>query len=148
MIVFLWVIQNFLNKIEKSVDNSIAYKAQKLVKSKLFLISSEGLIMNKLLQLIIIFFALSGATYASVNINTASQAELEALKGIGPAKAKAIVEYRNQHGLFSSIDELEKVSGIGAGTIQQLRDELTVGDTASRRKGEKIVAEQAEETNP
>lgn len=105
--------------------------------------------MNKLLQLIIIFFALSGATYASVNINTASQAELEALKGIGPAKAKAIVEYRNQHGLFSSIDELEKVSGIGAGTIQQLRDELTVGgETASRRKGEKIVAEQAEETNP
>ncbi|WP_368086413.1 ComEA family DNA-binding protein [Nitrosomonas sp. Nm34] len=101
-----------------------------------------GVIMVRLKQLIIIFFILSSDVYAAVDINTASQAELEALKGIGPAKAKAIVEYRNEHGLFSSIDDLEKVNGIGAGTLQQIRSDLTVD------KGEKIAVEQKEEPNP
>ncbi|TYP87392.1 competence protein ComEA [Nitrosomonas communis] len=98
--------------------------------------------MVRLKQLIIIFFILSSDVYAAVDINTASQAELEALKGIGPAKAKAIVEYRNEHGLFSSIDDLEKVNGIGAGTLQQIRSDLTVD------KEEKIAVEQKKESNP
>ncbi len=100
--------------------------------------------MRRLLQLMIIFFVLNGAAYASVNINTASQSELEALKGIGPTKAKAIVEYRSQYGLFSSIDDLEKVSGIGPGTIKQIRDDLTVGDVQAA----KIAVEQKEKSNP
>lgn len=101
--------------------------------------------MSRLLQLIMVFFVFSGTVCASVDINTASQAELEALKGIGPAKAKAIVEYRSQKGLFSSIDDLEKVSGIGAGTINQIRSELTVGDAPVTNDGEKITAKQKEE---
>ncbi len=98
--------------------------------------------MTRLIQLIIIFFILSSGVYAAVDINTASQAELEVLKGIGPAKAKAIVEYRNERGLFSSVDDLEKVSGIGAGTLKQIRNDLTVG------KEEKIAVEQKKESNP
>ena len=43
---------------------------------------------------------------AAVNINTASSAELEALPGIGPAKAKSIVEYRQKNGAFKSVEEL------------------------------------------
>lgn len=105
--------------------------------------------MSKLLQLIIIFLVLSGGAYAAVNINTASQSELEVLKGIGPAKAKAIVEYRNEHGLFSSVDDLEKVSGIGAGTLKQIRNDLTVGgDTPVVGEEEKIAVEQKKESNP
>ena len=46
---------------------------------------------------------------AAVNINTASSAELEALPGIGPAKAKAIVEYRQKNGAFKSVEELNKL---------------------------------------
>ncbi|MDV6345418.1 MULTISPECIES: ComEA family DNA-binding protein [unclassified Nitrosomonas] len=98
--------------------------------------------MIRLLQLIIIYFVLSSSIYAAVNINTASQSELEVLKGIGPAKAKAIVEYRNEHGLFSSVDDLEKVSGIGAGTLKQIRNDLTVGDTSVVGAEEKIAVEQ------
>ena len=44
---------------------------------------------------------------AAVNINTASSAELEALPGIGPAKAKSIVEYRQKNGAFKSVEELK-----------------------------------------
>lgn len=104
--------------------------------------------MIRLLQLIIIFFVLSGSVYAAVNINTASQSELEVLKGIGPAKAKAIVEYRNEHGLFSSVDDLEKVSGIGAGTLKQIRNDLTVGDLSGVGAEAKIAVEQKKESNP
>ena len=48
---------------------------------------------------------------AAVNINTASSAELEALPGIGPAKAKSIVEYRQKNGAFKSVEELKNVKG-------------------------------------
>ena len=63
---------------------------------------------------------------AKLNVNTASAAELEALSGIGPAKAEAIVEYRSANGHFASVDDLSQVSGIGAATVEQLRGELTV----------------------
>ena len=58
---------------------------------------------------------------AAVNINTASSSELEALPGIGPAKAKAIVDYRQQHGAFKSVEELKNVKGIGEGIFSKLR---------------------------
>lgn len=82
--------------------------------------------MKKLFLAMILLLAFTGIAYAAVNINTASQAELESLQGIGPAKAKAIIEYREKNGSFVSIDDLEKVDGIGPGIIKQLRDVATV----------------------
>ena len=61
-----------------------------------------------------------------VNINTASQQELESLPGIGAVKAKAIIEYRTQNGYFLSIDDLVKVSGIGQSILNQVKDFITV----------------------
>lgn len=82
--------------------------------------------MKKLFFIMILLFAFTGTVYAAVNINTASQTELESLQGIGPAKAKAIIAYREKNGSFTSIDDLEKVDGIGPGIIKQLRDVVTV----------------------
>ena len=82
--------------------------------------------MQKLILMMTLVFLLTGTAFAAVNINTASQAELESLQGIGPAKAKAIVEYREKNGSFASVDDLGKVSGIGSGTIKQLHDAITV----------------------
>ncbi len=86
----------------------------------------KGDIMKQLFLMMTLLFLFTGTALAAVNINTASQAELEALQGIGPTKAKAIIEYREKVGLFASIDDLEKVSGIGSGTVKQLRDVVTV----------------------
>lgn len=61
-----------------------------------------------------------------VNINTATEEELNALTGIGPSKAAAIAAYREENGPFASIEELMEVSGIGEKTFEQLRDEITV----------------------
>jgi competence protein ComEA len=61
-----------------------------------------------------------------VNLNTASQAELEELPGVGPVTATSILEWRTEHGGFTTVDELLEVSGIGEVTLAELRDLVTV----------------------
>lgn len=65
--------------------------------------------------------------FAAVNINTATQSELEAVRGVGPAKAKAIITYRETNGNFKSLDDLDKVKGFGKASIEKLQEELTIG---------------------
>ena len=93
--------------------------------------------MRKLIvSFIVTFFVLTGHAFAEVNINTATQAELEALQGIGPAKARAIIEYREKNGAFNSVDSLIGVEGIGQGTMNQLRDSITVGNVSDSAAAE------------
>ena len=61
-----------------------------------------------------------------VNINTAQAPELEKLPGIGPAKAAAIILYREEHGPFGSIEELMRVPGIKEATFAKLKAYVTV----------------------
>lgn len=62
-----------------------------------------------------------------VNINTATAEELATAKGIGDAKAEAIVAYREQNGPFKSVDDLTQVKGIGPQLLARLRPQVTVG---------------------
>ena len=64
---------------------------------------------------------------ATVNLNTASVAELETLPGIGTRVAERIVEYRKQKGAFKKIEELMNVQGIGEKSFLKLRAQITVG---------------------
>jgi competence protein ComEA len=81
--------------------------------------------MKKLL-IFLLSFLLAAAVSAAVNLNTASREQLQTLKGIGPSKAQAIIDYREQHGPFRSVDELVKVRGIGEKTLRRLEKSLTV----------------------
>lgn len=65
-------------------------------------------------------------TSEKININKAEKDELMTLTGIGPSKAQAILDYRNENGLFLSIDELTQVPGIGEKTLDKLRNYITV----------------------
>jgi competence protein ComEA len=56
-----------------------------------------------------------------INVNTATQAELELLPRIGPAMAQRIIEYRTKSGAFKSVEDLDKVKGIGPKTLEKLR---------------------------
>ena len=60
----------------------------------------------------------------SVNINTASVEQLQSLKGIGLAKAAAIVEFRKKYGNFNSIDDLKKVKGLGEKFLAKNKDKI------------------------
>ncbi|HEX6435045.1 MAG TPA: helix-hairpin-helix domain-containing protein [Gemmatimonadales bacterium] len=62
---------------------------------------------------------------APLNLNTASLTELDALPGLGPARAAAILQYREQHGSFASIDDLSLVPGLGPAAVARLRGLLT-----------------------
>jgi competence protein ComEA len=63
---------------------------------------------------------------ALVNVNTAAPEELETLPGIGEVLAAAIVAYRDEHGPFTSVDQLIDVSGIGEVTLEEIRELVTV----------------------
>lgn len=61
-----------------------------------------------------------------LNLNTASQTDLESLPGIGPAKATDIITYRDQVGAFKTVDDLLNVAGIGPSTVDAIREYLVV----------------------
>jgi comEA protein len=63
---------------------------------------------------------------APINLNTATEADLDTLPGIGPALAQRIIDYRTQHGAFRSIDELRNVSGIGDAKFAEIKDLVAV----------------------
>lgn len=67
-----------------------------------------------------------------LNVNTATQAELEALPGIGPTIAKRIIEWRETKGPFQKVEDLLQVSGIGAARLAAIRDLVTVSDEPVR----------------
>lgn len=65
-------------------------------------------------------------TSKKVSLNTATLEELMTLSGIGEAKAKSIIEYRNQNGGFQSLDELKEVSGIGDSLFDKIKENITL----------------------
>jgi competence protein ComEA len=63
-----------------------------------------------------------GGTGGPVHLNSATVDDLDALPGIGPVTAQKIIDYRQQHGAFSSVDDLDAIPGIGPARLEQLRD--------------------------
>jgi len=61
-----------------------------------------------------------------ININTASQTELETLSGIGPVRAKAIMDYRQNKGSFRSIEEIKNITGIGEAIFLKIKDRISI----------------------
>lgn len=72
------------------------------------------------------------AAAASVNVNEAGPERLaSALDGIGDVKAQAIVDYREENGRFQSVDGLTAVDGIGPKTLEDIRDDVSLGESES-----------------
>jgi competence ComEA-like helix-hairpin-helix protein len=74
--------------------------------------------MKKIVFAVLAFFMSIGMAFAAVDINSADESGLDAIKGVGPAKAKAIVEERKKNGPFKSLDDVSaRVKGIGEKTV-------------------------------
>jgi len=65
---------------------------------------------------------------ALIDINTADQAALAALPDVGEAKAKAIIEYRQKHGPFKTVEEVKNVPGVGEQVFANIKEKITVGE--------------------
>lgn len=61
-----------------------------------------------------------------INLNTATLSELETLPGIGPVRAQAIVNYRNQHNGFKNVEELKNIEGIGEITFRKVQEGIAI----------------------
>ncbi|MBO0839820.1 MAG: ComEA family DNA-binding protein [Sciscionella sp.] len=70
--------------------------------------------------------ASSADTQSTVDLNTANAEQLDALPGIGEVTAKRIIDWRTQHGRFTSVDDLQQVDGIGPAKFAQLKSLVTV----------------------
>ena len=91
--------------------------------------------MKRILSFLGLALAGINLAYAAVNINTATPGELDGVKGIGPSKAQAIVDYRSKNGPFKSLDDLKNVKGFGEKSIAKLKGELSVsGGTEAVKK--------------
>lgn len=73
-----------------------------------------------------------------VNINLATVQELDFLPGIGPSKAKAILDYRSASGEFRSIEEIMEVKGIGPQIFGKIKSKITVGDNPDQASGSRL----------
>ena len=82
--------------------------------------------MKKFYLTMILLLFLATSAFAKVNINTADVEELTTLPGIGPAKAEAIVQYRNDKGQFKKIEDLTGVKGIGDKIVDKIKPEVTI----------------------
>jgi len=83
--------------------------------------------MDKPVEIAAVVVPVSFEEAGPLDLNRATAAELEKLPGIGPVLAKRIVEWRETHGPFQSVQDLLKVPGIGPKKLEELLDRVTVG---------------------
>lgn len=94
--------------------------------------------MKKLLLTMLAFFAMSSIAMAAVNLNSATKQELEAVNGIGPVKAQAIIDYRKKNGAFKSVTDLKNVPGFGDKSVTKVDSELSVGSAVAAQGDKKM----------
>ena len=92
-------------------------------------------ILKRCILAVLLMLPLLTLAGESVNINTADKAALMTLKGIGEKRAEAIIAYRETHGPFKSVDQLNEVKGLGQMFVETNREQLTVGDRQQKQPG-------------
>lgn len=112
-------------------DTRFINHAQKLVDELVIYVPKKGEELEEAPQIAITTPATSATSSAqsnsnTVNINTATEAELTTLPGIGPSKAAAILAYREENGQFKTVEDLKNVSGIGEKTFEKLQPLIAV----------------------
>ena len=103
---------NLAQKLSDGTKIYIPFKNEPAISSQIYLENST--------------LGVSKETKEKININTASLSQLESLPGIGSTYAQRIVEYRNNHGSFSKIEDIMNISGIGPKLFEKIKDQISI----------------------
>lgn len=97
---------------------------------------TKNVLSSAIVAATLVFSTLSSGLASPVNVNTASQSELESIKGIGPAKARTIIAERSDGGYFQDANDLQRrVRGIGMRSVEKMVDNgLTIESPSSFRE--------------
>lgn len=96
--------------------------------------------MKRLFLVLVMLVAFSGVAVAAVNINTATKEELTSIKGVGEKRAQDIIDYRTKNGPFKTVDDLEKIPGVGPGLMKRIRSQVSIsGKTVIDKPAEKTA---------
>lgn len=105
-------------KQEKESTNRTDTSGTTEAESESYITTSSGVIVNSKES--------ESIQSSKVNINTATQTELESLSGIGPSTAAKIIAYREENGKFTKIEDIKNVSGIGESKFEKIKDDIVV----------------------
>lgn len=105
-------------KQEKESENITDTSRTTESKSESYITTSSGVVVNSKES--------ESIQSSKVNINTATQAQLETLSGIGPSTAAKIIAYREENGKFTKIEDIKNVSGIGESKFEKIKDDIVV----------------------
>ncbi|MBF7018556.1 ComEA family DNA-binding protein [Staphylococcus sp. 18_1_E_LY] len=122
-------VKQLLEKAQPTDDAELSTVnlAEKLLDQKLVIIPNKNDKVNALNTNLTSAHQMPNKISKSpVNLNTATVDELKTINGIGESKAQAIINYREQHGSFDSIEKLKEVKGIGTKTFEKLQAEFTI----------------------
>ena len=86
--------------------------------------------MKRIYLALLLVLLFTTAVFAAFDLNTATKEQLDALPGIGPVKAEAILKYRAEKGAFTSFEQLKEVNGIGDKILQSIKSEVVVNPPA------------------
>lgn len=110
----------------EGADSTLINHAQKLSDALVIYVPREGEQLPAMAPATSTTSTTPSENSTRVNINTATEQDLQTLPGIGPSKAQAIIRHRDEHGPFASTEQLTDVTGIGDKTFAQLSDLITV----------------------
>lgn len=116
----------------KNADQTMINLAQKITDEMVIFVPIEGEELGEALPALVTGVSMnpsqspSQAEEGKVHLNSASQEEIETLNGIGPKKAEAIINYREENGPLQSVEQLTEISGIGDKTVENIRDQIIV----------------------
>jgi competence protein ComEA len=110
-----------------------------IASSFLFFQPGALVMLKKLLMLCLVLALSMGVAFAAVDVNTADQTSLEAVKGLGPVKSKALIDERTKNGPFKDADDLaNRVKGLGTKSVTNLEQAgLTIGGSSAPPTGAK-----------
>ena len=107
-------------------EETEAYKNNENTPAESYVTASSGGVNSKEATNSTQSSSTSDMSSKKVNINTATQEELDTLPGIGPSIASKIIDYREQNGKFNSIEEIKEVSGIGDAKYEKIKASITI----------------------